>query len=79
MIYKSFQIENNISILKKKITLFYGENSGLIDDFKKLLKGKDNNILSFDESDLLLNKESFINEIINDSLLLISYFKILYI
>ena len=68
MIYKSFQIENNISILKKKITLFYGENSGLIDDFKKLLKGKDNNILSFDESDLLLNKESFINEIINDSL-----------
>ena len=68
MIYKSFQIENNISILKKKITLFYGENSGLIDDFKKLLKGKDNNILSFGESDLLSNNVSFINEIINDSL-----------
>ena len=68
MIYKSFQIENNISILNKKVTLFYGENAGLVDDFKKLLKEKDKNILSFTENDLLSNNESFINEIINDSL-----------
>ena len=68
MIFKSFQIENDISILKKRITLFYGENTGLIDDFKKLLKGKNNNILSFSESDLLSNKELFINEVLNDSL-----------
>ena len=68
MIYKSFQVENNISILNKKVTLFYGENAGLVDDFKKLLKEKDKNILSFTENDLLSNNESFINEIINDSL-----------
>ena len=35
MIYKSYIVEDNINILKNNFTLFYGENLGLIDDFKK--------------------------------------------
>ena len=35
MLYKSYLIEQNFSSLKSKITLFYGENTGL----KKELKG----------------------------------------
>ena len=37
MIYKSYLVENNIDMLKNKITLFYGENIGLLDDFKNLI------------------------------------------
>ena len=35
MIYKSYQIEKNIALLKEKISLLYGEN-GLRNDLKKL-------------------------------------------
>ena len=35
MIYKSYQIEKNIALLKEKISLLYGENLGLRNDFKK--------------------------------------------
>ena len=35
MIYKSFLVENNINVLKNKLILFYGENLGLINEFKK--------------------------------------------
>ena len=48
MIYKSYLIENNIDMLKNKITLFYGENIGLLDDFKNLIiNKKKGEILSF--------------------------------
>ena len=36
MIYKSYSIENNINKLDKKFALFYGENLGLKNDFKKI-------------------------------------------
>ena len=35
MIYKSYIVENNLNILKEKVVLFYGENTGLISDIKK--------------------------------------------
>ena len=38
MIYKSYTIENNLEIIKEKIVLFYGENTGLISDIKKKKK-----------------------------------------
>ena len=38
MIYKSFLIENNLNNLKEKISLFYGENLGLKNDFKITIK-----------------------------------------
>ena len=38
MIYKSYLVENNFSVFKEKLTLFYGENLGLKNDFKKIIK-----------------------------------------
>ena len=38
MIYKSYLIEQDINKIDKNITLFYGENLGLINDFKTLIK-----------------------------------------
>ena len=35
MIHKSYLIEQNLNLLKNNIALFYGENSGLIQDFKE--------------------------------------------
>ena len=36
MIFKSYLVENNLSLLKdKNIILLYGENNGLKDDIKK--------------------------------------------
>ena len=35
MIHKSFLVEDNINLLKNNTALFYGENTGLINDFKK--------------------------------------------
>ena len=34
MIYKSYLAENNIKVLDKNLITFYGENLGLINDFK---------------------------------------------
>ena len=38
MIHKSYLIEQNIEKIINGITLFYGENLGLINDFKELIK-----------------------------------------
>ena len=38
MIYKSYQVENNLSILKENIALFYGVNIGLKNEFKSSIK-----------------------------------------
>ena len=35
MIYKSYFIEDNINLADKNLFLFYGENIGLKDEFKK--------------------------------------------
>ena len=45
---KSFLVENNLEILTKNLNLFYGENNGLINEFKSLIKNKNSKIkLSF--------------------------------
>ena len=41
MITKSFTIENDISILKNNQVLFYGENLGLKNLFKKIKYNKE--------------------------------------
>ena len=38
MIYKSYIVEENFKILKNDFALFYGENLGLIQDFKEEIK-----------------------------------------
>ncbi len=40
MIYKSYLVEENIGLIKNNLTLFYGENFGLINDFKEKIKIK---------------------------------------
>ena len=70
MIYKSYIVENNLNILKEKIVLFYGENTGLISDIKKKIKTfyKNCEILNYDQDDVLKNTEAIFSDVINISL-----------
>ena len=70
MIYKSYIVEKNIDKIIENITLFYGENLGLINDFKLIIKNlnKDGTIIRLQEEELLKNDLMLINEISNKSL-----------
>jgi len=70
MLYKSYFIENNINNLKEKISLFYGENLGLRNDFKKIIKenNSDGENLYFNQDEIIQNKNVLIKEITNVSL-----------
>ena len=71
MQYKSYNLEENFENLKNvNIALFYGENLGLINEFKSLIKekNKENSIIRFTQDELLKNNELLFNEIKNDSL-----------
>lgn len=70
MIFKSYVVEENIEILKNNLILFYGENTGLIDEFKNLIirKNYKNNIIKFFQEDIINNNKIFFNEINNSSL-----------
>ena len=70
MIYKSYLVENNIEILKNNLILFYGENFGLKEDFKNIIKDKHNKMIvkNLYQDDIIKNKELIYNEILNGSL-----------
>ena len=68
MIHKSYLIEENIDLLKNKIVLFYGENIGLIDEFKRMLLEKNQNIIKFTQEEILKSKNIIFNEVQNISL-----------
>ena len=70
MIYKSYQIEQNIFNLDKNLFLFYGENLGLQEDIKnKLINNRKKiEIIKFNQDDILKNQKKFFNEIFNISL-----------
>ena len=69
MIYKSYLLEKNFDNLKERLVLFYGENDGLKDDFKKILRSNKNvEIINLLQNEILQNEESFLNEIFNLSL-----------
>ena len=69
MIYKSYLVEDNLEILKNNITLFYGDNLGLIDDFKKKISTKSKSkILNYTQTDIINNEDIILNEIRNVSL-----------
>ena len=70
MIYKSFLVENNINVLKNKLILFYGENLGLINEFKKKIidQNKHTHILRFTQEEILKNEDNFLRELYNTSL-----------
>ena len=63
MIYKSYQIENKIETLKQNITLIYGENIGLINDFRIKIKNHHKNctVLNFTQDEILKNENLFYN------------------
>ena len=59
MILKSYQI-NKIDLNQNKFVLFYGKNEGLRSAaIKSLIKNK-NEILSYDEKEILLDPSNFI-------------------
>ena len=70
MIVKSYILEKNINDLKKNLFLFYGENLGLKEEFKKSIKLKFNKakILIFFQDELLKNLDLLYNELLNISL-----------
>ncbi len=69
MIHKSYLIEDNIELLKNNLILFYGENLGLLDDFKnKINSNSKNKVLKYSQDDILKDENLIINEIKNLSL-----------
>ena len=68
MIFKSYQIEENINLLQNKIVLFYGENLGLIDEFKKTLNNINKNVIKFSQEEILQNENVILNEVQHISL-----------
>jgi len=70
MISKSYLLENNIDQIDKNLILFYGENLGLKNDFKKKIKSNNKKIkiINFTQEEILKNENSFFSEILNISL-----------
>tara|TARA_B110000444_G_scaffold230636_1_gene238021 strand:+ start:333 stop:1331 length:999 start_codon:yes stop_codon:yes gene_type:complete len=71
MIFKSYVLEQNLkSIGNCKIILFYGENQGLKEEFKKNIKeaNKNNEKLNLLQDEIIKNENLLINEISNKSL-----------
>lgn len=70
MICKSYLIEENLNLLKNNTILFYGENIGLINDFKNKIKKHHKNytILNFTQDEVLKNENLILSEIESTSL-----------
>lgn len=70
MIYKSYLVEENLNIVKNNVVLFYGENLGLINEFKNKIfqKNEKNEIIKLTQEDILVDKNLLIREINNSSL-----------
>ena len=70
MQFKSYLVENNIDVLDKNLNLFYGENLGLINEFKDKIKkiNAKNKVLIFDQDEILKNQNLLMTEITNFSL-----------
>ncbi len=70
MIYKSYEIEKNLENVNSKMLLFYGENLGLKNDFKKNIKNiySKSEIIFFNQEEIIKNENLLFNEIRNDSL-----------
>ena len=70
MNYKSYLLEKNIDIINNKLALFYGENIGLINEFKKKIRAKNEKIFikSFDQEELISRKNEIIQDLLNKSL-----------
>ncbi len=65
---KSYLLEENLDLQKNNLVLFYGENLGLINDFKEKIKKRSKTILKFTQDQILKDENIIFNEIKNDSL-----------
>ena len=65
MIYKSYIVEENFDILKNNITLFYGENDGLFQEFKKISNNYFNDLLIKIDQEQILKDTTYIYSEIN--------------
>jgi len=66
VIFKSYLLENNEDLFKYDLTLFYGQNLGLIDDFKEKIKNfykKNTEIYSLYQKELLDGENDLIVKI----------------
>ncbi len=71
MLYKSYIVERNISTIQNsKSTLFYGENDGLKNFFKKKIKEffKKTSFINFTQDEIINNQATFLREMNNISL-----------
>ena len=70
MIYKSYLLEKNFKSINCDITLFYGENIGLRNDFKNIIKSENPDVLikKFDQESIIKDTEFFLTELFNFSL-----------
>ena len=71
MIYKSYLIEKNISLIKENLsTLFYGENLGLKKKFKEQIKieNKGASFINYTQEEILKNQNDILRELNNSSL-----------
>lgn len=70
MIYKSYLAEQSKSFLtENKLVLFYGENLGLKNDFKKkIFHSFKDKIIRKNQEEILKNKDNFFEEVLNFSL-----------
>ena len=71
MIYKSYLIEKNISLIKKNLsTLFYGENLGLKKNFKEQIKidNEGASFINYTQEEVLKNQNDLLRELNNSSL-----------
>ena len=70
MIIKSYLLEQSIEVIKNNVALFYGENLGLIQDFKTKIRKHYTkfSILKYTQDEILKNETLIYNEIRNESL-----------
>ena len=70
MIYKSYLVEQDFNSLNKNFILFYGENLGLKNDFKKKIKLNKGNAetVSLLQEDIVKDEDNFFNMVFNLSL-----------
>ena len=70
MIYKSYIIEENINLIKNNIALFYGQNLGLINEFKDTIVKTylNHTIIRLTQQEILNNQSNLINKLKTKSL-----------
>ena len=70
MIFKSYLIEQNFQSINTNLILFFGENIGLKNEFKKKIKSKNlqAKTITFIQDDIIKNEDNFFSELFNISL-----------